>query len=447
MTPLFKNRQNSMPKAPFNSTLNWRDLILFAPIAYAMTAMWWIPEGDKYAPAIILAILVYFLVSRSWKAITGETQQTLKLPLAATVIITALICAAGYKLKGGNISELRTLSALGIFSGLSICLTLTPRHWLTAVLVSGAGFIAICFYQFFIADMARVHLNYNPIPFATGLATVLISSLFLAITSRSLKVKYVAWISTLLLFIALAMTGTRGVALPVTIILCGVTTYLLCKHAKSKKFAVAGILVTLILSIAIGGHIFEGRINATMTEMALIKSGDETGSIGLRLQFWKAAAAMATLEPVTGLGEDHKSEFRNLAHQGLVNQAATDYAPYHYHNQFLDILVKRGIPGLLALLALLTAPVLIALKYFRSNKLVLGSVCGIAFIYTVASLTDVPFNHPTTINLYILSMTALLSLKLENPELPDQSANNPLVTIQPAPSSTNFSFKPREPLD
>lgn len=447
MTPLLKKRQNSMSKFPLNSTLNWRDLILFAPIAYAMTAMWWIPEGDKYVPAIILAILLYFLASRSWKAITNKALQTLKQPLAATVVVAALICAADYKLKGGNISELRTLSALGIFSGLSICMTLTPRRWLTAILISGAGFIIICFYQFFIADMARVHLNYNPIPFATGLATVLISTLFLAVTSRSLKIKCVAWISTLLLFIALAMTGTRGVALPVTLILFAVTTYLLCKHAKSKKFAVAGILATIIISIAIGGHIFEGRINATMAEMALIKSGDETGSIGLRLQFWKAAVVMATLEPLTGLGEDHKSAFQTLAHQGLVNQAAEDYAPYHYHNQFLDILVKQGVPGLLALLALLAAPVLIALKHFRSNKLVLGSVCGIAFMYTVASLTDVPFNHPTTINLYILSMIALLSLKPESPEFLDRSGNNPSVTIQPAPNSTGFSFKPHKPLD
>jgi O-antigen ligase len=116
------------------------------------------------------------------------------------------------------------------------------------------------------------------------------------------------------------------------------------------------------------------------------------------------------------LGEGHKSAFQDLAHQGVVNQAATNYAPYHYHNQFLDTLVKRGVLGLLSLLVLLATPVLIAFKYFRNDNLVLGSVCGITFMYTIASLTDVPFNHPTTINLFVLSMIALLSLEPDNPD-------------------------------
>lgn len=404
-----------MPRILFNSTVDWRDLILFTPIAYALTAMWWIPEGDKYVPALILIILVYFVASRSWKTAISEVRP-LKKPLAAAVTAAALICGVGYLLNDGNISELRTLSALSIFSGLSIRMTLTHRLWLTMILVSGAGFIAICFYQFFIADMTRVHLNYNPIPFATGLATVLISSLFLAITTSCLKIKLASWVVTLLLFVALAMTGTRGVALPVALILCVTFTYFLYKHARSNKIAVTGVVATIVLAIAIGGNILENRINATIAEMTLIESGNETGSIGLRLQFWKAAMTMSTLEPLTGLGEGHKSAFQDLAHQGVVNQAATNYAPYHYHNQFLDTLVKRGVLGLLSLLVLLATPVLIAFKYFRNDNLVLGSVCGITFMYTIASLTDVPFNHPTTINLFVLSMIALLSLEPDNPD-------------------------------
>ncbi len=417
-----------MPKYLFNSTLDWRDLILFTPVIYAMTAMWWIPEGDKYVPALVLIILAYFLASRSWRIPAHETSARKK-PFALAISATALICGTGYLIKDGNIAELRTLSALSVFSGLSIFMALTRRLWLAVTLVSGAGFIATCFYLFFIAGVTRVHLNYNPIPFATGLATILVISLVFAITSRSMKVKLLTWPATLLLFVALAMTGTRGVVLPVTLILCATVTYFLCKHAKSNKMLVAGAVTTIVVAIAIGGVILESRINATFAEMTRIESGNETGSIGLRLQFWKAATALSTIEPLTGLGEGHKSAFQKLARQGVVNQAAANYAPYHYHNQFLDILVKRGVPGLLAFLTFLITPALTAFIYFRHNKLVLGSICGITFVYAVASVTDVPFNHPATINLFVLSMISLLSLVPEQTEVSEHSAGNTPVAI------------------
>jgi O-antigen ligase len=398
-----------MPSPPLFATPNWNDLTLFIPVAFAMTGMWWIPEGDKYVPAIILVLLGYFIASKCWRS-THREQKRAKTPFSLVVASTAIVCGAGYLLKDGNISELRTFSALSVYSGMSICMVLTLKSWRTVILLSGAGFIAVCFYQSFINDVARAHLNYNPIPFATGLATVLISSLFLAVTSAELKLKLIAWTTTLLLFIALALTGTRGVVLPATFIMGVTITYLLFRHARSNKLAVAGIGLTIIVAVAIGGQILEKRIDATVSDMALIEAGDETGSIGLRLQFWKAALEMSTLEPLTGLGESHKSSFQHLADQGLVNQAAANYAPYHYHNQYLDTLVKKGIPGLLALLGLLLTPPLLAFKYFRRSKLVLGSVLGITFMYAVASLTDVPFNHPVTINLFVLSMISLLSL-------------------------------------
>jgi O-antigen ligase len=399
-----------MPSPPFDVTPNWSDLTLFIPVAFAMTAMWWIPEGDKYVPAIILVMLVYFVVSKRWRSCPGENT-FVKGPFSVVITLTALVCGVGYLLKDGNISELRTLSALAIYSGISICMVLTHKAWRTIVLFSGAAFIAVCFYQSVINGVPRAHLNYNPIPFATGLATVLISSLSLAVTSVGLKLRLIAWTTTLLLFIALAMTGTRGVVLPVTLILGVTITYLLFRYASSNRITVAGVGLAIIVAIAIGGEIFEKRIDATMSEMTLIEAGDETGSIGLRLQFWKAALKMLTLEPLTGLGETHKPTFQHLADQGLVNQAAADYAPYHYHNQYLDTLVKRGVPGLLVLLGLLLTPPLLAFKYFRNNKLVLGSILGITFMYAVASLTDVPFNHPVTINIFVLSMISLLSLK------------------------------------
>ncbi|MEP3562641.1 MAG: O-antigen ligase family protein [Marinobacter sp.] len=392
---------------------DWPDIVNFAPLFYVMTVMWWMPDGDKYPPAIILAILVFYIASQAWKT-SQSAKNCVKHYFASAVTASALICGTGYLLNGGSISELRTLAALSIFAWLSTAFKLNYWVWLSVILIAAAGFITVSFYQHFIGGVSRAHLYYNPIPYATGLATVMVSSLFLAVTSRKLPVTLSAWAVTLLLFSATAMTGTRGVVLPASVILCTVTIYYLCGSKKLRKTAIAATVAALTLITALGAHIFEDRINHTVTELSLIASGNKTSSIGLRLQFWEAASVMATMEPLTGLGEGHISVYQDLAAQGLVDQAAAAYAPYHYHNQFLDTLVKRGVPGLLALLLLLSLPLALAAKYYRDTPLVLGSIGGMTILYTVASLTDVPFNHPVTINLFVLSSLALFSLKTES---------------------------------
>ncbi|WP_417536893.1 O-antigen ligase family protein [Methylophaga sp.] len=389
---------------------DWRDVIYFTPLFYAMTAMWWVPDGDKYTPAIILAVLVFYVASQAWRTCQSATNSP-KHTFSIAVTASALVCGTGYLLNGGSISELRTLSALSIFAWLSTTFKLNYWAWLAVIFVAGAGFISVSYYQYFVGGVARAHLYYNPIPYATGLGTVLVSTLFLAVTAQKLSIALSAWIVTLLLFSATAMTGTRGVVIPVAFIVCAVTTYYLCRSKKLRKSAIAATISAVIAISAVGVHIFENRIDHTLAEFSLIASGDKTSSIGLRLQFWEAATAMAAMEPLTGLGEHHQSVYQDLAAQGLVDQAAASYAPHHYHNQFLDTLVKRGVPGLLALLILLILPTALATKYYRDTPLVLGSIGGITILYSAASLTDVPFNHPVTINLFVLSSIALLSLK------------------------------------
>ncbi|WP_323754339.1 O-antigen ligase family protein [Marinobacter sp.] len=392
---------------------DWPDIVNFAPLFYVMTVMWWIPDGDKYPPAIILAVLVFYIVSQASR--NRESAKGCAKPVFSSAITaSALICGISYLLHDGSISELRTLAALSVFSWISITFKLNYSAWLSGVFIASAGFISVSYYQYFIEGLPRTHLYYNPIPYATGLATVMVCSLFIAVTSRKLPLTLSAWAVTLLLFSATAMTGTRGVVLPASVILCTVTIYYLCGSKKLRKTAIAATVAALTLITAFGAHIFEDRIDRTVTEFSLIASGNKTSSIGLRLQFWEAASVMATMEPLTGLGEDHKSVYQDLAAQGLVDRTAAAYAPYHYHNQFLDTLVKRGVPGLLALLLLLSLPSALAAKYYRDTPLVLGSIGGMSILYTIASLTDVPFNHPVTINLFVLSSLALFSLKTES---------------------------------
>ncbi|WP_238942538.1 O-antigen ligase family protein [Marinobacter sediminum] len=396
----------------------------FLPVAYTLTALWWLPEGDKYFPAIVLLTLLLWGVRKIALKSTGNTEQNLrqqKIAFAGAIVLATLIFGVGYVQNDGSITQLRTLAALSIFAGLSVNASIRPKVLITTILISGAAFTTICFFQYFAADMRRAHLHYNPIPFATGVATTLVAVLFLAFSTKHKTVRIVSLILTPLLIGSVAMTGTRGVALPILLILLALTLLFLYQRGRSHRVATAVIVTVLFVATGTGAHLLQGRLDATMTELERIEAGHNTGSIGLRLEFWSAALALSKLEPITGLGDRHKEQFQELAKQGEVNKEAANYAPYHYHNQYLDTLVKHGILGLSALLTILLVPAFLAFKFYRNNKFVFGSVLGTTFLYLVACLTDVPFNHPATISMFATSMIALLSVE---PEMPAQRAES-----------------------
>lgn len=396
----------------------------FLPVVYTMTALWWLPEGDKYLPVIVLLTLLLWGVRKIALKPTGHTEQNLKqqkVAFASAISLATVIFGVGYMQNDGSITQLRTLAALSIFAWLSVAASVQLKPLIITILISGAAFTAICFFQYFAADMPRAHLHYNPIPFATGVATTLVSVLFLAITTKHKVIRAAGLILTLLLIASVAMTGTRGVALPILVILFTLTLLFLYRHGRSHRLATVAIVAVFCVASAIGVHLLQGRLNAALTELEQVEAGVNTGSIGLRLEFWSAALALSKLDPITGLGDRHKEQFQKLAEEGKVNKAAADYAPYHYHNQYLDTLVKHGILGLSALLAILLIPALLAFKYYRNNRFVFRSVLSITFLYSIAGLTDVPFNHPATISMFAASMIAFLSVQ---PEMPADSAES-----------------------
>ena len=405
--------------------------IWFLPVAYAMTALWWLPEGDKYFPAIVLLTIFAWFVGRVAYKQRSRAEHPLKKQktmYASALLLTTLMCGFVYVQYDGSITELRALAALSIFAFLSAGALTPSRLWTTTVLISGAGFSAICFYQFFVADQHRAHLNYNPIPFATGVATTLICTLFLALSTRNRTHKAIASIVTLLLIASVAMTGTRGVALPVLLILLAATGAFLYRYGRSHRFATAAVLTALCVASAAGASLLQNRLDSTIADLKKVEAGQNFGSIGLRFEFWSAAVELSKLEPLTGLGDRHKAEFQKLAQQGEVNKTAGNYAPYHYHNQYLDTLVKRGIPGLAGLLAMLLIPVVLAFAYHRKNTLVVSSVSSISFLYGFACLTDVPFSHPATINMFVVSVIALLSFQTEAPCQDIPSKGDPTIS-------------------
>ena len=82
---------------------------------------------------------------------------------------------------------------------------------------------------------------------------------------------------------------------------------------------------------------------------------DGNTSLGARFEMWKSALEMAKEKPLFGWGiqgatEKRKQETEEKIATGNIGQFT------HAHNQYLDDLSKRGVVGLLALLAVLFIP-------------------------------------------------------------------------------------------
>lgn len=92
--------------------------------------------------------------------------------------------------------------------------------------------------------------------------------------------------------------------------------------------------------------------------------------------------------------------------------------PAHYHNQYIDKLVKNGVVGLVLFLSLLLTPLWLCSKEHYAKYITI-SLCT---LLAIASLTDVPFNHGQTLFIY-MTYICILNYK------PSQRAYKIMVKI------------------
>ncbi|MCG6359225.1 hypothetical protein K6U58_11610, partial [Vibrio fluvialis] len=95
-----------------------------------------------------------------------------------------------------------------------------------------------------------------------------------------------------------------------------------------------------------------------------------------------------------------------LYKQRKITKALYDYHPPHYHNQFIDSVVKSGLIGLAFLLLLLILPLYLVRHTIKNTK---NIVTAVVALYVVMGLTDAPFYNGQTFILYVLTMLVLLN--------------------------------------
>lgn len=192
------------------------------------------------------------------------------------------------------------------------------------------------------------------------------------------------WLTLLLLGACMGLagsflSGSRGgwIALPLVL----AVLYHGHRRLLSRRHLAGGLLIVALLSAAFYTIPETGvgsRVNQAIQEVrAYFGGGNAHTSVGLRLEMWRTSLLLIRERPLLGWGE---KQYIDPMLDHIKDEAARHLAETtnHVHNEYLDAMVKRGLVGLTALLAVYLVPLRLFMRKISSNSHPEVSICAMA---------------------------------------------------------------------
>ncbi|CAK1798874.1 O-antigen ligase family protein [Vibrio crassostreae] len=391
------------------------DCIILLPIIWLFSGFLIVPGADK---SIVIIILISIIVAVGYYKL-DNIKKNYKDPYILSLFVISIFNVLFYETIGFGSGELRSYLAVMLY------LLVLPKDILNFKNLKWLLFIAaslsflILTYNRYGLDIERGIRTVNPIPYSITLTLYAISALYLCVFKKS-KISIVSYT---LLVMGIFITETRGAIFPLII----TSSFLIFLFfMNNKKIKVKHLVITIIsLSIIFTAsfEVIKNRTEVTLVEIQRLSDGDMNSSIGLRFQFWKAAQQLYTLSPIYGLGDSHADELKTLNQQGKVSDSVARYSPTHYHNQYIDKLVKTGILGFILLIIIQLIPCIVS---FREKSKARILIYTLTMLITLACLTDTPMSQPFSL-LPILILFYLFS------KIRDKDSKNDIEMQFPLP--------------
>ncbi len=320
---------------PSGFSLGAAMLLLGSPVLLWTRAK---PALKKDDYVLIAVFVFYFLICTLANMIHGAPLREYDAPLRFVLAIPALLLLLAYPPIPGF-----------LWSGLAV-------GAITSGLLAGWENLALGNF--------RAGGYTNPIQF--GNISLMLGMLCLAgLGWAKAQRRSVFWIRLLAVGAGMGMlgslfTGSRGgwISLP----LCLFVLYRCYGAALPKRYVIAGLAVIVVLLgilYAIPRTEIKARIQQSVTETRdYLHSGNANDSAGARLEMWRMGLMIFPERPWLGWGKaGYMERAKQLIKAREVSPVVGEHS--HLHNEYLDALVKRGIPGLVAVLALFLVPLLL----------------------------------------------------------------------------------------
>ncbi|MFW3616920.1 O-antigen ligase family protein [Billgrantia antri] len=175
--------------------------------------------------------------------------------------------------------------------------------------------------------------------------------------------------------------------------------------------ALAAVVLGALLVYALPQTGVQSRVHDAFNDVARYVSGEsKTSSVGARFEMWKGAYHLILEKPLIGWGDNgYRQGMQALADEGVIHPGVTKYG--HAHNEFIDALAKRGIIGLVVLLALYLIPMKLFTHQLSAPDLELRSLALAGILLSVAyidfGLSQVFLAHNSGVMMYAFWLAVL----------------------------------------
>lgn len=182
------------------------------------------------------------------------------------------------------------------------------------------------------------------------------------------RTRWLGWLAGLAGLFACIASETRGAWVMIPVL--GLVVGWQCRgvHPSSQASHIPRLawvtgLVALGITLTLQWSVLENRLTEAREDVANFNTHrDANNSIGQRLAHWQLAYSMGTEKPWTGWGEEgYVREKQRRVDAGLAPPILASMG--HAHNDWLELWVKKGLLGVLALLLLLAVPLV---TYWRT---------------------------------------------------------------------------------
>ena len=371
---------------------NWLATLINFAITLFFLSIFIVKGGYNVAPALLMLIglgySIYVLTKKSLLNLSKVDKWLIYSYLFYFLTFVLSLC-----INGGKMRDLDTASRVVFLIPVLLLLLKYPiKTCVLSYSIPLGGIVSVCIalYDKFILNLNPdqnpriMHIQGGDISMSLGILSLIIA--LYAYQKREVKLTVLSVIGALCGIVGSLLSTARGgwVALPILLIVI----LWIYRHSLSKRFFLTFFGIIAVASVGISqmpnNRIME-RIDVARKDIQLyLDNKDGNTSLGARFEMWKSALEMVKENPLFGWGiqgatEKRKQETKEKIATGNIGQFT------HAHNQYLDDLSKRGIIGLLALLAVLFIPLRSFMKNLKTanNEIKLIATLGVAHILSV----------------------------------------------------------------
>lgn len=403
--------QSATTRSPFNfkPLAYLEQLFLLSPFIWLMIGVFSVPGGKSILSKLIPLVAVYCLVRFRGEWRINFSNPAFKAYSIANAIIFIFV-ALHHLIGGEEFSFARTLLTVQIYLTVLPWRNISLRS-ITAIIAIGGIAVGIsAIYEIEVLNLSRAGLfAINPIPYSAFASIILLSCLyafFIVPTNRYSSTLYT--LGSLGSITAIILSGTRGAWLAVIVILLMLVLPLV-RTLTAKKLVLALIAGSIFIGVGIyaANDILMKRYQETQSEFNNIKNNNMSTSVGMRFQMWERGLSYIEEHPIMGMGtNNYISQTEQDKQNGLITVGTVVHIQAHFHNQYIDTLIRTGVIGLIILLAWILLPAWLLHK--NKNYQLRNWALSCVIIILIAGITDVPFHHTHIVYLYSMLMGIML---------------------------------------